>query len=77
MDPMVLYQDNLSTLYLKMNRKASSSQWTKYIKVKYFFIKEYIVRSQSNIDRWNNSCGQIITVKPSMDRYWVNSIDMS
>jgi hypothetical protein len=36
MDPSLLYQDNMSNILLETNRRASSSKWTKHIKVKYF-----------------------------------------
>jgi hypothetical protein len=40
MDPSILYQDNMSSILLEKNGKASSSKRTKHIKVKYFYIKE-------------------------------------
>ncbi len=36
MDPSLLYQDNMSAILLETNGRASSSKWTKHIKVKYF-----------------------------------------
>ena len=37
-----LYQDNLSTQFLEINGKFSSSKKTKHIKAKYFFIKSCV-----------------------------------
>ena len=42
MEPLVLYQDNMSAILLKTNGKASSSKRKKHIKVKYFYIKDKI-----------------------------------
>ncbi len=42
MEPLLLYQDNMSAILLKMIGKASSLKRTKHIKVKYFFIKEKV-----------------------------------
>ncbi len=42
MDPSLLYQDNMSTILLETNRRASSSRQTKHIKVKYFLIKDKV-----------------------------------
>jgi hypothetical protein len=42
MDPLLLYQDNMSAILLETNRRASSSKWTKHIKVKYFLIKDKV-----------------------------------
>jgi hypothetical protein len=42
MEPLLLYQDNMSAIRLETNGKASSSRRTKHIKVKYFYIKEKI-----------------------------------
>jgi hypothetical protein len=41
MDPSLLYQDNMSAILLETNRRASSSKWTKHIKLKYFLITAY------------------------------------
>jgi hypothetical protein len=42
MDPLLLYQDNMSAILLKVNGKASSLKRAKHIKVKYFYIKEKV-----------------------------------
>ncbi len=42
MEPLLLYQDNMSAILLETNGKVSSSKRTKHIKVKYFFIKEMV-----------------------------------
>ncbi len=51
MDPLLLYQDNMSAILLKTNGRASSSKWTKHIKIKYFLIKDKVIgtKSPSNI----------------------------
>ena len=40
----MLYQDNMSAILLKTNRRVSSSKQTKHIKVKYFLIKDKVDR---------------------------------
>jgi hypothetical protein len=42
MEPLLLYQDNMSAILLETNGKASSSRRTKHIKVKYFYIKKKV-----------------------------------
>jgi len=42
MEPSLLYQDNMSAIQLKTNGRASSSKWTKHIKVKYNLIKDKV-----------------------------------
>ncbi len=49
MDVLLLYQDNMSAILLKMNRKASSSKHTKHIKVKYFLIKDGVSQGEITI----------------------------
>ena len=49
MDPSLLYQDNMSAILLKTNRRASSSKRTKHIKVKYFLIKDKVDREEITI----------------------------
>jgi hypothetical protein len=39
--PIVLYQDNLSTICLA-NKGRSTSERTRHIKIRYFFIRHYI-----------------------------------
>jgi hypothetical protein len=50
MDPSLLYQDNMSTILLKTNWRASSSKRTKHIKVKYFLIKDKVDREEITIE---------------------------
>jgi hypothetical protein len=50
MDPSILYQDNMSAILLETNGKASSSKRTKYIKVKYFYIKENVDNGEIEIE---------------------------
>jgi hypothetical protein len=50
MDPSLLYQDNMSNILLETNRRASSSKWTKHIKVKYFLIKDKVDREEITIE---------------------------
>ena len=37
-----LFQDNMSTIRLKINGKQSSSQWTQHLNIKYFYITDQI-----------------------------------
>ncbi len=60
MEASLIYQDNMSAMLLKMNGKASSSKWTKYIKVKYFFIKD-------KVDQ-----GEVTTEHCPTDQMWTN-----
>ncbi len=46
MDSSVLYPDNMSTILLETNGKASSTKRTKHIKVKYLYIKEKVDSSK-------------------------------
>jgi hypothetical protein len=46
---LLLYQDNMSTLLLKTNGRARSSECTKQIKVKYFFIKDKVDQGEVTI----------------------------
>ncbi len=50
MDPSLLYQDNMSAILLETNGRASSSTWTKHIKVKYFLIKDKVDRDEITIE---------------------------
>jgi hypothetical protein len=49
MDALLLYQDKMSAILLKTNRKASSSKHTKHIKVTYFFIKDEVSQGEITI----------------------------
>jgi hypothetical protein len=49
MDVFLLYQDNMSTILLETNGRASSSKRTKHIKVKYFFIKDKVDQGEITI----------------------------
>jgi hypothetical protein len=46
MDPSVLYPDNMSTILLETNKKASSTKRTKHIKGKYLYIKKKVDSSK-------------------------------
>ncbi len=50
MDALLLYQDNMSAILLKTNRKACSSKGTKHIKVKYLFIKDKVRQGDITIE---------------------------
>jgi hypothetical protein len=43
--PAIIYQDNTSTIYLALKIQTGSKK-TKYIAVRYFFIKNYIERNE-------------------------------
>ena len=45
----IIYQDNMSTLSLEKNGRISSSNRTKHIKAKYFFIKHYFDAGEINL----------------------------
>ena len=45
----MIHQDNLSSITLEKNGKASSSKQTKHIKVRYFFIKDKIDRKEVSV----------------------------
>jgi hypothetical protein len=49
MKALLLYQDNMSTMLLKTNGRASSLKCTKHIKVKYFLIKDKVVQGEVTI----------------------------
>jgi hypothetical protein len=36
----IVYQDNQSAILLEKNGKASSSKWTRHIKIRYFFVTD-------------------------------------
>jgi hypothetical protein len=46
-----LYQDNMSTMLLETNGRASSSKRTKHIKAKYFFIEDKVDQGEVTIER--------------------------
>ena len=46
----VLYQENKSAILLANNGKLSSSNWTKHINVRYYFIKDCIDRKELRIE---------------------------
>jgi hypothetical protein len=60
MEPLILYQDNMSTILLETNGKASISRRTKHIKVKYFYKKE-------KVDK-----GEIIVKHCPTDQMWTD-----
>jgi hypothetical protein len=41
LEPAVIYQDNMSTMALAMNGRSNSDR-TRHIKLRYFFIKQYL-----------------------------------
>ena len=45
-----LYQDNTSTMFLEKYGKESSSQRTRYINTKYFFITDCIKREELDVE---------------------------
>jgi hypothetical protein len=45
----ILNQDNLSAILLEKNGRASSSKRTKYINVRYFFIKDWIASGEITV----------------------------
>ena len=49
MEALLIYQDNMSTMLLETNGKASSLKQTKHIKVKYFFIKDKVNQGEATI----------------------------
>ena len=57
--PAILYQDNQSTIRLLRNGKSSSDR-TKYIKIRYFWLKDRIY--------WRSHCKEISSSK--WDDYW-------
>jgi hypothetical protein len=50
MDALLLYQDNMSTILLETNGRASSLKHTKHIKVKYSFIKDKVDQGEITIE---------------------------
>jgi len=72
MDPSLLYQDNMSAILLKTNRRASSSKRTKHIKVKYYLInikdkvntrREITIKHCPTEQMWTD-----INMKPNQDQ---------
>ena len=49
MDSNILYQDNKSTILLEKNRKQSSSQRTRAMNIRYFFITDQSKRGNVEI----------------------------
>jgi hypothetical protein len=47
---LLLYQDNMSAMLLETNSRASSSNCTKHIKVKYCFIKDKVDQVEVTIE---------------------------
>ncbi len=50
MEALLLYQDNMSTMLLEMNGRASSSKCTNHSKVKYLFIKDKVDQGEVTIE---------------------------
>ena len=46
----IIYQDNKSAILLEKNGKASSSQRTKHINIRYFFIKDQVDKGNMKIE---------------------------
>ncbi len=61
MDPSLLYQDNMGAILLETNGRASSSNRTKHIKVKYYLIKDKVNQNEITIKHCPlpNRCGRI------------------
>jgi hypothetical protein len=55
MDPLLLYQDNMSAILLKTNRGTSSSKWTKHIKVTNYLIKDKDDQQEITIEHCPNN----------------------
>ena len=51
MEPLLLYQDNMSAILLETNSKASGSKQTKHIKVKYFYVKDKIEQGEITVEQ--------------------------
>jgi hypothetical protein len=49
MDALLLYQENMSAILLKINGQASNSKHTKHIEVKYYFIKDKVGQGEITI----------------------------
>ena len=46
----VVYQNNTSTIQLENNSKLNNSSYTKYINVRYYFIKDCVNRKKLQIE---------------------------
>jgi hypothetical protein len=73
MDPLLLYQDNMSAILLETNGRASSSKWTKHIKVKYFLIKDKVIWDKITIKHFptNQIWMDINTMPKQGTAFWV------
>ena len=49
-DENILYQDNISSIHLEKNGKASSSKRTKHINIRYFFITDRIKAGEVKVE---------------------------
>lgn len=47
--PSIIYQDNMSTMAL-VNKGYSTSERTKHIKIRYFFVKDLIDRKEIKLE---------------------------
>jgi hypothetical protein len=52
MEALLLYQDNMRAMLLKINGRASSLKRTKHIKVKYFLIKDKVGQGEVAIENY-------------------------
>jgi hypothetical protein len=73
MYPSLLYQDNMSAILIKTNRRASSSTQTKHIKVKYFHIWDKVNQKEITIEHCpTNQMWTDINMKPKQGTvFWV------
>ena len=53
--PAILYQDNMSTIFLA-NKGRSTSERTRHIKIRYFFISHYIESHEIVVEYMPTSC---------------------
>jgi hypothetical protein len=59
-DESILYQDNLSAMLLEKNGKQSSSKRTKHIWVRYFFIRDRIVKKNGDMSLKHCPTGDMV-----------------
>ena len=73
MDPLLLYQDNMSAILLKTNGRTSSSKQTKHIKVKYYLIKDEVDQEEISIVHClTNQMWTDINTKPKQETvFWL------
>lgn len=54
-DRSVVYQDNMSSILLEKNGKASSSKRTRHMNIRYFFICDRVKSGEINVDYCNTN----------------------